>query len=141
MKKTLLHFLPVLGIFLAILCVSTGNIQAQTLASGDELSSIPKGPFVAPSTAISYLDAEMIKLKIEMGALPHNSPAYKQSQWKYVYYEHITKVLVDSKATTSEHVGNAIVRGLGIYATDLYGDITYNQKVLNKKAVVDLLKG
>lgn len=141
MKKTFLPKISVLGLLFAgiFLFGSAGNLVAQVNTTND-LYSQPKGPFVTAADAIQILNDEMIELKELMGGLNSSTNQYKVANLKYVYYEHMVRLLTNEKATSSDHVGKAIARGLGIYASDVYGNISEQQKLANREGAIALLR-
>jgi hypothetical protein len=143
MKKKILFRIALLTLIAsATIPGINSNINAQALmyAQNGDLYETPKGPFVSPEIAVDRLQEELTGLKHQMGLHPHSSIEYKIANWKYVYFEYIIKILTLDDAQTSEDIGEAMVRALTIYASDMYGDIPKEQKHENKTAAITLLK-
>lgn len=127
-------FLLLTAISVVMCLIASSGIQAQSSKVNSGLYDIPKGPYVEADLAILRLDAELNTLKTQMLALNPGTQSYKVVEWKYVFYHSIRDRLVDGR-----EVRDAIVTGLGIYVTDMYGDAPESQKLQHKNAVVQLL--
>jgi hypothetical protein len=142
MKKTFFSRIPVLSFVITgflLFGLNTGYAQ-ETFASADVLHSEPKGNFVTPADAVTLLDADMNSLKSQMAGLPHSSLQYKLLNWRYIYYEHLISLLAEDKTGAPNTTAQAIGRGIRILDSDIYQEITYQQKLQIKQHAIDLLK-
>ena len=134
-------------ISLVLLIIAAGALrsgdlraQAQTTTINNSLYSVGKTELVLPPVAITRLETAVATMKGQMSGLSEVSAQYKQLKTKSAYYEMIRRILVDEKAQTSESVSEAVIRSLGLYASDVYGETLQSQRKQNKDDAVALLK-
>lgn len=139
MKSTITNFLtfkPMLIclIMVGLYVVSAPTLQAQSSNVNDNFLTVPAGPYVSASTAITRLEDQCAALKGQMEVLNPNSNEYKAVLGKYDFYSAILTPLYEGKA-----VSESLVIGLKLLLTDSYGSYTKQQKQQLKQDAISLL--
>lgn len=139
MKSTisnLLTFKPMLIclIMVGLYVVSAPTLQAQSSNINDNFLTVPNGPYVSVSVAISRLEDQCATLKGQMEVLNPNSNEYKAALGKYDFYSAILTPLYEGKS-----VKESLVIGLQLLLTDSYGTLTKQEKQQLKQGAITLL--
>ena len=137
------HYPFFLVLLIGVVCaIRPGEIlaQAQTTSINNPLYTVDKTELVLPSIAVTRLETAINTMKVQMAGLSEASSQYKQLKTKSAYYDMIRRILLDEKAQTSERVSEALIRSLGLYASDVYSDTPQGQRRQNKDDAVALLK-
>lgn len=119
----------------AFLVMSAGQTQAQSSSFGEGgLYSTPAGQFVSVPEAEDRLIIEMKEIRLHMEGLIPGSQQYKAKEKKLAYFKSITNFL-----KTGSGVADSIVSGLGVFATDVYSNISRAEQLQLKEEAIDLL--
>jgi hypothetical protein len=121
----------------ATLC--TSSISAQS-AFGEDIRSIPQGTFVSVPTALLKLNTEIANIQSVLAVLNHGTQDYRELEVKYVYFDNIRTIIIETKASDNTTVPTSIVNGLNIFANEAYGDINNRVIASYKKDAITLLK-
>lgn len=103
-------------------------------------AALSKVTFVSPALAVTRLDAALAVMKAEIAEISSGSAQYQSLDGRYAYYHAMRRMLTDEKAYLPEDVRAAVLRGLGVYASDAHSGIPAVQREQNKQSAINLLK-
>jgi len=139
MKNTITNLLALKPMLICLIMVglyvvSAPTLQAQTSSFGDTFLTVPSGPYVSASTAITRLEDQCTAFKGQLEIFNPASNEYKTALDKYNFYSAILTPLYDGKT-----VQESLVAGLTLLQTDSYGTYTRQQKQQMKQDAISLL--
>lgn len=140
MKSTFTNpftFKPILIclIMVGLYVVSTPTLQAQSTKVNDDFTTVPAGPYVASSTAITLLEEQNVSLKYQLEIYNSSSLDYKYALAKYQFFSAILKPLYEGKGTKE-----SLEIGLGFLNSDAAGILPKAKKQEFKDEAISLLK-
>ncbi len=128
--KPILICLIMVGLYV----VSSPTLQAQSSHVNDDFTTVPNGPYVSSSTAITRLEDQCTTLKSQLEIYNTSSLEYKLALAKYDFFSAILVPLYEGKS-----VKESLVIGLGFLTTDAAGNLSKQKRQEFKEEAISLL--